>query len=84
MTVPLLAITPGLHGSGNAWLDTAAIVVWSDDRTSVNQIRAQRLNWNGAREWGRARPARRTDGRAAIRTRDHSAGGRLVAHRLDR
>jgi len=41
-----------LQGSGQAWLDTAAVVVWSDDRTGVNQIRAQRVNWSGSREWG--------------------------------
>ena len=43
---------PRLHGSGSFILDTAAVVVWCDDRSGESQVRAQRVNWSGAREWG--------------------------------
>jgi hypothetical protein len=45
---------PRLAGSGNVYQDTALVAVWSDERTGVPQIRAQRVNWNGQREWGSA------------------------------
>jgi hypothetical protein len=49
---------PRMVGSGFAAVpqpqvvDTAAVVVWSDDRTGVPQVRAQRIDFNGDREWG--------------------------------
>jgi hypothetical protein len=44
---------PRLAGSGTANpRDTAVVVVWSDSRTGVSQIRAQRLSQSGVRLWG--------------------------------
>jgi hypothetical protein len=43
---------PGLAPSGFGYPDTALVVVWSDERTGVPQIRAQRVTWNGVRTWG--------------------------------
>src|SRR5262249_49287971 len=43
---------PRIAGSGTTVPDTALVAVWSDERTGVAQIRAQRVNWNGLREWG--------------------------------
>jgi hypothetical protein len=43
---------PRMAPSGNPFVDTALVVVWSDERTGVAQIRAQRVDWSGVREWG--------------------------------
>ena len=43
---------PRMAPSGNPFQDTALVVVWSDERTGVAQIRAQRVDESGAREWG--------------------------------
>jgi flagellar hook capping protein FlgD len=43
---------PRMAPSGNAYPDTAMVVVWSDERTGSPQIRAQRVTWRGEREWG--------------------------------
>lgn len=43
---------PRMAPSGNVYMDTALVVVWSDERTGVPQIRAQRVTWMGLREWG--------------------------------
>ena len=43
---------PRMAGSGNTYMDTALVVVWSDERTGVPQIRAQCVTWRGEREWG--------------------------------
>jgi hypothetical protein len=43
----------GVSFHGNFQIaDTAAVVVWSDDRTGVPQVFAQRIDNSGAREWG--------------------------------
>ena len=43
---------PRMAPSGNTYVDTALVVVWSDERTGAPQIRAQRVTWMGVREWG--------------------------------
>jgi hypothetical protein len=45
---------PRLAGSGALVPDTALVAVWSDDRTGVAQIRAQRVDWKGQRQGGPA------------------------------
>ena len=43
---------PRMSGSGQWFADTALVVVWSDERTGVSQIRAQRVTQGGIKEWG--------------------------------
>ena len=43
---------PRMAPSGNDYFDTSMVVVWSDERTGVPQIRAQRVTMRGARTWG--------------------------------
>jgi hypothetical protein len=80
---------PRMAGSGNAYFDTAMVVVWSDERTGVSQIRAQRVTWGSVREWGSSgvliaptglpqtdpEIARLQDGSALIVWLDARAGG---------
>jgi hypothetical protein len=48
---PRLHVRAAPSGQAN-FMDTALVVVWSDERTGVPQIRAQRVNQLGGREWG--------------------------------
>jgi hypothetical protein len=43
---------PRMVASGIGAPDTAVVVVWSDERTGVPQIRAQRVTWTARRDWG--------------------------------
>jgi hypothetical protein len=43
---------PRAAPGGGPAMDTALVAVWSDERTGVPQVRAQRVNWSGEREWG--------------------------------
>src|SRR5262249_657725 len=43
---------PRIAPGGSFAPDTALVAVWSDERTGVPQIRAQRVTWNGVTEWG--------------------------------
>ena len=45
---------PRMAAGGGEYRDTAVVVVWSDERTGTPQIRAQRVNQSGQREWGPA------------------------------
>jgi hypothetical protein len=45
--------TPVLAGCGAfGFIDTAVVVVWADLAASPVQLRAQRISWQGALEWG--------------------------------
>jgi hypothetical protein len=46
---------PALAGSGSfGAVDTAVVVAWGDAATDPAQVRAQRVTWQGALEWGGA------------------------------